>query len=252
MNILKDILTKLKELGCNGIKVSLEDEGALYNEIVTMRYLTAISNIELDLKIGGCEAKSDIKNCIDINCDKIIAPMIESEYALKKFVDAIESSNYKGKKSFNLETINGYNNFDECIDLLKNFESITFGRVDYVNSINKNREFVNSDVIYNSVYSIFEKSKKHGLKCNLGGSINIESKDFIKKLIDSNLLDNFETRYVVFDTNKINLNNFNELIYFANLFEIEWMKYIQNRYLNNANKDSKRINMIQERLNNNK
>jgi hypothetical protein len=35
MDELKKIILKLKENGCSGIKVSFEDEGALFNEIVT-------------------------------------------------------------------------------------------------------------------------------------------------------------------------------------------------------------------------
>ena len=86
MDKLQNILFTLKELGCCGIKVSFEDEGALHNEIITMRNLTANVGLELSVKIGGCEAKRDIIDCIDLNCDTIVAPMIESEFALKKFL----------------------------------------------------------------------------------------------------------------------------------------------------------------------
>ena len=64
---LKTILTKLKNLGCSGIKVSFEDEGALLNEMITMRYLTGCTGLGLSVKIGGCEAKRDIVECIDIS-----------------------------------------------------------------------------------------------------------------------------------------------------------------------------------------
>ena len=40
MEALQTILLNLKEFGCSGIKVSFEDEGALYNEIISMRNLT--------------------------------------------------------------------------------------------------------------------------------------------------------------------------------------------------------------------
>ena len=84
MDLLKDILVKLKKLGCCGIKVSFEDEGALYNEIITMRNLTTAVDLELSIKIGGCEAKRDINDCMDLNCDTIVAPMVESKFALNK------------------------------------------------------------------------------------------------------------------------------------------------------------------------
>ena len=52
-------LKKLKKLGATGIKQSLEDEGAGFNEIILLKdYKTSWSG--LNIKIGGCEAKSDI------------------------------------------------------------------------------------------------------------------------------------------------------------------------------------------------
>lgn len=251
MENLKIILNKLKNMGCSGIKISFEDEGAQLNEIMTMRYLTAAVGLELSIKIGGCEAKRDIKECMDIQCDIIVAPMIESGFALKKYTDSIKSCNYDGKKSFNLETINGYNNFNDFEPLLHKFNSITVGRVDFVNSINKSRDFANSNLMYTYVCDIFTKSKDCGLLCNLGGAISIDSKEFIEKLINVNLLDYFETRYVIFKAENIDMSEYEKMIYYANLFEMEWMKYIQSRYINHAQKDNARINMIQERLNKN-
>ena len=115
MNNLQQILFKLKDLGCCGIKISYEDEGALLNEMITMRYLTASVGLELSIKIGGCEAKRDIVDCIDIGCNTIVAPMIESSFALKKFINSLNQYGYNREKGFNLETINGY----QCLNDLK-------------------------------------------------------------------------------------------------------------------------------------
>jgi hypothetical protein len=252
MDNLKTILTQLKLLGCSGIKISFEDEGALFNEIITMRNLTTSVGIELSVKIGGCEAKSDIINCIDLCCDTIVAPMIESEFALKKFLNSLNSCNYKNKKSFNLETMQGYKNVDEISNTFSLCNSITFGRVDFVSSFGKDRSFVDSELVFDLVREVFEKSKKQGLLCNIGGAISIDSKEFITKLINEGLLDYFETRYIIFDCSKINMSNYDELLYNANLFELEWLKFIHNKYLRYANKDVKRIEMIQERIDKNK
>ena len=66
------------------------------------------------------------------------------------------------------------------------------------------------------------------------------------------MLDKFETRYIIFDTSKINFENFNDLLYWANVFEVEWLKLISNRYNLLFNKDTNRIKMIEERINANK
>jgi hypothetical protein len=101
------------------------------------------------------------------------------------------------------------------------------------------------------VSDIFKKSKQCGLLCNLGGAVSIDSREFIQRLISDNLLDYFETRYVIFNVKEVDMNNFEKMLYYANLFEIEWMKHIQTRYSNHANKDCRRIEMIESRLSKN-
>jgi len=251
MENLKNILFQLKTLGCSGIKVSLEDEGALMNELITMRYLTASVELELSVKIGGCEAKNDIMNCIDLCADTMVAPMIESDFALQKYLSAIAKYNYKNKKGFNLETIEGYNNFSRICNSMTECDSITFGRVDFVSSIGKDRNEVDSDSVYECVSGVFEKSKEKGLLCNMGGAINIHSKGFINRLLCRELLDYFETRYIIFDCKQVNMENYETCIYYANVFEVEWLLFIREKYLISANKDVMRIEMIQNRIDNN-
>ena len=252
MENLKEILSKLKHLGCSGIKISYEDEGALLNEMITMRYLTAFVGVNLSIKIGGCEAKRDIVDCLNLNTDTIVAPMVESAFALKKFANSLKVYNYNGEKGFNLETIQAYKSLEEISNEFNLVDFVTLGRVDFVSSLNKDRNFVNSEEMFEIVSNVFEKAREKNIKCYLGGAISIESKEFIGKLIDKNLLDKFETRYIIFDTSKINFENFNDLLYWANVFEVEWLKLISNRYNLLFNKDTNRIKMIEERINANK
>jgi hypothetical protein len=90
MDLLIEKLVLLKKHGCVAVKVSFEDEGALLNEIVSMRYLTAKAGLKISIKIGGCEAKRDIMDCIDLCADAIVSPMIESRFALTKFINSAE------------------------------------------------------------------------------------------------------------------------------------------------------------------
>jgi 4-hydroxy-2-oxoheptanedioate aldolase len=251
MDNLKKILFKLKSLGCSGIKISYEDEGALLNEIITMRYLTSYVGIDLSIKIGGCEAKRDIVDCINLNTNIIVAPMIESAFALKKFSNSLKQYNYIGERGFNLETIQAYKSLNEISKEFALVDFVTFGRVDFVTSLEKDRTYVNSNEMLDIVSNVFIEAKKHNIKCVLGGAISVLSKEFISKLIDKKLLDNFETRYIIFDTQKIQFENFEELMYTANLFEVEWLKMISERYNFLFNKDINRIKMIEERINNN-
>jgi hypothetical protein len=248
MKNLVNILSELKKLGCCSIKISFEDEGALYNEVISMRKITAEVGLELSVKIGGCESKRDIIDCIDLDCDTVVVPMIESEFALKKFLKSLDTCKYTKKKGINLETIQGYENLDRLSKHFHKIDFVTFGRVDFVGSLEKDRSFVDTEDIYRIIKDVFSNARNNNAMCYLGGAVSINSKDLIVKLISEKLLDKFETRYVIYDVNKIDINNFEKLLYLANVFEVEWMKYISSRYSFYANKDIVRIKMIEERI----
>ena len=252
MDKMKEILSKLKDMGCSGIKISFEDEGAQYNEIISMRYLTSQIGIELSVKIGGCEAKRDIIDCIDVGVDNIVAPMVESGFSLQKFLKSLQCYNYNGKKGFNLETITSYNNLD---DLSKHFNKLNFltvGRHDFVDSLDQDKNYVDSELMLEYIKNIFKKCRENNIMCCLGGNLSISSLKFIHTLIKEELLYKFETRYIIYDVHKIDFNDFEKLLHWGFLFEVEWLQYISNRYSLYANKDSKRIEMINERIKSNK
>ena len=48
-----------------------------------MRKITKRIGVNLNVKVGGCEAKNDIFFCKRAKVNGIVAPMVESKYALK-------------------------------------------------------------------------------------------------------------------------------------------------------------------------
>ena len=248
MEDLENILRAVKNVGCCAIKISFEDEGALYNEVITMRKLTASIGIELSVKIGGCEAKRDIVDCIDLDCDTIVAPMVESEFALKKFLKSLDTYKVNKKKGFNLETIQSYENLSKLSGQFNKVDFVTVGRVDFVGSLNKDRDYVDTEDIYEKTRKVFIKARENNALCYLGGAVTIKSKDFIKRLFDENLLDKFETRYIIYDAHTVDFDHFEKLLYWGNVFEVEWLRYIHTKYSGHANKDVARIKMIEQRI----
>ena len=87
--LISSLLQLNKDYNVIGIKQSTEDEGALHNDILLMRRITELCNLKLSIKIGGCEAKSDINFSNHIGANGIVAPMVESEFALQKFIESI-------------------------------------------------------------------------------------------------------------------------------------------------------------------
>ena len=57
----------------------------------------------------------------------------------------------------------------------------------------------------------------------MGGSVDIQSYDFIRFLYKNNLIDKVETRYIIFNVNDDFLNNFDECIIQAHTFDYEYM-----------------------------
>ena len=249
------ILTDLIENeGLIGIKTSFEDEGALFNETVRLKEVCNQAKTKIVLKIGGPEAIRDMKESSIIGVKGLVAPMVESQFALKKFIQAVNNNITPDivsslQISVNLETITAVTNVSSILDIEETNQlyGITVGRVDLVSSMNKDRSYVNSDEIYNLTRNVFIKAKEKGLKVCVGGAVSVDSFNFLKKLNSEGLLDKFETRYAMFDPSA--LKNLPLALSKAQLFEYEWLVTKHEYYTHHANQDLNRIKMIQDRIN---
>ena len=250
------ILTYLIENeGLVGVKTSFEDEGALFNETIRLKEVCNQAKTKITLKIGGPEAIRDLKDSTVIGVKGIVAPMVESEFGLRKFIQAAklyipEDTLSSIQLNVNIETITAVGN---AIEMLNSNEAtelygVTVGRVDLVSSMGKDRNYVNSNEVLDMARSVFTKAKEKGLRACLGGAVSTDSLDFLKKLHSEGLLDKFETRYAMFDPS-ITLKNLSRALYKAQMFEYEWLMYKHEFYSTAANQDIKRIQMIQDRIN---
>lgn len=251
VSLLKDLV---ENHGVLGIKTSFEDEGASLMEVIRLKELCNQAGTKILLKIAGAEAKRDLEDSMMIGVKGIVAPMIESPFALDKFIKSAKSilppdvlSNVQ--LGINIETISAYKNFSEMIkaDGFNHLYHITLGRVDFVSSMNKDRSYVNSQEILDIAVDLFTKSREMSKRVYLGGAITIDSNDFMKKLFTKGLLDKFETRYVMYDP-AIALNNLQDALLSGQKLELGILNYRRNYYLHHANKEIDRINMIEKRI----
>lgn len=210
LSILRELKEKYNAIGIRG---ELEAEGSRINELMLLSRLGALSSLKLFIKVGGCEAISDIRKAEELGAYGILAPMIESGFAVKKFKEAIRKVYGSGycvpnlentkttsglEKIINIETITGYEKLEDILkEGKKEIDTISIGRVDLSSSLGIDRSGINSDKIFNITKDIMEKSKEYGYKVNFGGGISEDAIPFIEELFPLN--DRFETRKIVFD-----------------------------------------------------
>ena len=218
LNLKKNISSLKKKFGLVGIKAEFEAEGSTNSDISRLKILSSELNTQLHVKIGGVEAKNDIYNCIELGVDGIIAPMVETEFGLIKFIDTIKNLklNKKPFLSINLETITAYNNFEKIISrCMGNIHNITIGRSDLSSSIMNEKIDQNSEEITEIILSVGKRLKNKNIKLTVGGGINKRSIEIFKKKKIWSVVDKLETRKIILDTKSMLKNGaLNECINF--------------------------------------
>ena len=244
------LIGKLKSNNEIEIKVSFEDEGADFIDILQLKFLCIEANIPITLKIAGPEAIRDIKDAKKLNIVKLVAPMIESDFALTKYVSAVKrymnvDDQYLG---INIETINAVEHFNEMRRnaSYKKLNSITIGRGDLVESMRKDRYdgTVDSKEVLDICIEIFRKVKDDGKLCMVGGSMTENSREFVEVLVEKQLLDKFETRNIIFNTTAIGNTDFKDLINLALELEYDQMNSRREYYESLYNQDYNRIKRL--------
>ena len=250
LNILKD-LKENHNIAC--LKAEFGEEGSSLEETAFLKELASAENLDFTVKIGGCEALRDALNAKKIGADNIVAPMIESEYALQKFVKTIKTAYESNipenlKLYINIETITGYNNLENILNCkeLSEIEGIILGRTDMALSFNKTKDWVESDEMYKIAETIAALTHKFGKKIIIGGNISTTSTKFFKKLYPENI-DKFETRKIIFDIKSADEINIAEGITKALKFELTWLEYKKEFFNSLTAEDKKRMESLKDR-----
>jgi hypothetical protein len=188
----------------SGVKAEFEAEGTRMEEAMRLKEIATRANLDLTIKVGGCEAIKDMFEAGSLGTTHLVGPMVETPYALKKYIAATKiafSPEVREEMEFliNLETITACKNFDDMLNLpeAKDLDGIVLGRVDLTGSMGLNRDSVNSDQILDICSTMASKAKAAGKKVVVGGAVSVHSLPFFQKFAPGHL-DRFETRKVVF------------------------------------------------------
>jgi 4-hydroxy-2-oxoheptanedioate aldolase len=236
-----------------GVKAEFEAEGTRLEEALRLKEVISVAGLGLTMKVGGCEALRDMYESRVIGVDRVVGPMVESPWALHKFVEACKMAYPEAEQAdvlfaVNIETVTGVNNLEAMLELpdIADLDGVVLGRVDMSGSLGLTREDINSEPVYAIAEKVFTLAKARGLECALGGGISADSLDFMRRL-PAGCLDRYETRKVIFSCPEGLGKDADKGILKAVGFELMWLKNKRDFYGRIYEEDRARIQMLQGR-----
>jgi len=251
--VLVGLLKELKnKYHASGVKLEFEAEGMRFEEAVRLRLISQEAGLPLAIKIGGCEAVRDLYDCKILGAKRIVAPMIESRYALEKFVNAFYMA-YPANDRFdlefyiNIETATGAVSFPEMLKsyFMSSLSGIVIGRSDLSASCDLAGQQESKEIL-ELASEIAAQAVAKQKKITVGGGVSFHSLAFLQQLDRRAKVHHFETRKIIFSAPEA-LYNPVEAFERALDFEIIWLKYKKQFYKHLSHQDDLRVIELEKR-----
>mgnify|MGYP004001721467 FL=1 len=244
---LRSTFLELKnEFGACGLKLSTED-AAMSMEQVGYWVEAAGNILPAVVKIGGPNARNDIKQFLPMNIDGLIAPMVESPYGLENFISAVRDFTTpmqfeRVKKQINIETETAVRQLDEILSApeANYIDEITIGCSDLSESMKTPRW---SENLMFQVVKAVKKIQRKKIPVSVGGGITPET---IGGFLEQVKPDKFNTRVVTFKVEPG--RDYFEAVRSALRFEILMLEYDSSRNFISRDEEKFRIKELKKRL----
>lgn len=189
-------------------RISLESSGRGYRSVPRL--------LPFIVKIGGPEARRDMRMCLGLGVDCILAPMVESTYSLDNFVETARSlcqevlgrdpkypgktpasTHYSPQLAVNIETSTACSHFDDMLfsQAATWLSQITIGRGDLSKSMHLS---VDAQEVSRHTALILAKATAKGLRTSVGGGLSLGN---IASMAETFATERFNTRHMVFANN---------------------------------------------------
>lgn len=247
-----ETLKAARDHGVIAVKAEFEAEGTRSDELLRLLEIARRADLGVGLKIGGCEAVRDLIEARQFGVDYVIAPMVETPYALSKYVAAKDKVFARDEQAdtrflFNVETRYAFGHLDEIGAKAEvGRVGMVFGRVDFAGSMGFKRDFVNSDEMTRYVMEVAEEARRRGVELVVGGGVNPEAIEPLRRVREVRL-DRFETRKVIFDAAVLDGRDAARGMELAIAFELDWLRNKRDFYGMIAGEDLSRIAMMEAR-----
>ncbi len=240
--------------GVVAAKAEFEAEGTRTDELLRLLEISNKAGVGLALKIGGCEAIRDLLEAKQFGVRYIIAPMVETPYALSKYISAKQKV-FKGPEQsdvtflFNIETTTSFENIEPMLDLAAKrpgCDGVVFGRVDFCGSMGLGREGIETEQVTFAGESVARLCRAKGLQFVVGGAVSIDALPNLRRFHAVHL-DRFETRKMVFQSSALGSEYLSQVLRNAVHFELLWLLNKRDYYGLLHREDQTRIDMLESR-----